>query len=149
MVSDAGDQLYKQDNWSNKLHRGEDPFSISEEEDTDEAATTSRFELGITQHELNSQLFAELHVSRHHPPRCKGFLPKQRLNELINPVAAMRELREKLRCPWRAGMTQRRSEDDIKKCAIRVCEEDEVDVGRGKMIRSFRQVFAVLVLLDM
>jgi len=150
MVSDAGDQWYKQENWSIALQRGGDPFAIPDDEDADEAATISPLERGITQHKLNNQLFAELDLSRHHPPRCKGFLPKQKLKELINPTAVIRELREKLRCPWGPSMTRRRSEDDIKKCAIRVCEEDEVDVGRGKKkIRSFRQVFAVLVLLDM
>ncbi|KAJ0164821.1 Cyclin-dependent kinase E-1 [Colletotrichum tanaceti] len=74
--------------------------------------------------------------------RQKYFLPKKQLEGIINEESVARELAERRQC---SNVGDAR----LRKLARATCADQEVDLGGGKKrIRSFRSVFAILVLID-
>lgn len=136
MITDAGDQQFKR---QKRACDWEGPISQELGASPESSPTITSAPEYTLQHELNCQLFAALQRTR--DPRDKGFLPKAQLDSLVNPESVSRELNKSL--------SQTLSTQQIKECADAVCTETEVVLSNGKkVIKSFRKIFALLVLVE-
>jgi len=94
-------------------------------------------ELFSPEDDLQSRLYAEFVQSRN---KQAVFFPRKRLCDLINPDSVAQELRRN--CP------RNLHEDQIEEVAKKICDETIVfQRGKGK-IKSFRKIFALLVLAE-
>jgi serine/threonine protein kinase len=146
VITDAGDQQFKRQKRASDREEAisQSPGANQEKPTSPEWAESFPIVLSPgsefdNQHELNCQLFAALQRTR--DPRDKGFLPKRQLDRLVNPDSVFRELSKSL--------SQTLSIKYITKCANTICTETEVVLGKGKKrIKSFRKIFALLVLVE-
>ncbi|KAF2188522.1 hypothetical protein K469DRAFT_565361, partial [Zopfia rhizophila CBS 207.26] len=92
-------------------------------------------------HELQRDIFAALVQTPNPNIYQPGFLPKAQLCRLINPERVARELAKDL--------SHSRTDEQIESCALTVCRETEVVHGGKTKIKSFRKIFALLVLANM
>jgi len=136
VITDAGDQQFKR-----QKRACDREGAISQEPGASQESSptvTVAPELP-PQHELNCKLFAALQRTR--DIRDKGFLPKAQLDSLVNPDSVFLELLKSL--------SQTLSNQQIKECADAVCAETEIVLSSGKkVIKSFRKIFALLVLVE-
>lgn len=136
VITDAGDQQFKR-----QKRAGDREGVVSQElggSQPSSPTVTSPAEYP-SEHELNCQLFAALQLTRDR--RGKGFLPKAQLYSLVNPESVAQELRNSL--------SQTQSNQQIRECAESVCAETEVVLSNGRsVIKSFRKIFALLVLVE-
>jgi serine/threonine protein kinase len=145
VITDAGDQQFKRQKRASDLKGAiyQEPSSVQGKLATQGQVNTLLDVQGGVEypfpHELNCQLFAALQQTR--DTREKGFLPKAQLGGLVNPDSVFRELSKSL--------SQTLGKPHIKKCADNVCIEKEVILDSGeKKIKSFRKIFALLVLVE-
>jgi serine/threonine protein kinase len=136
VITDAGDQQFKRQKQVNDQHGAMDQTPAANQETTGNQNWTEPF---LVQHKLNSEIFAALQETR--DSREKGFLPRAQLDYLINPDSVVQELSKTL--------SQTLSTQYIRKCAFDICLEKEVFLQNGdKRIKSFRKIFALLVLVE-
>lgn len=132
VITDAGDQQFK---------RQREVDSRQTWASSDNAVTQlSAYEASdsMIEHELSFLLFGALQKTR--DSREKGFLPKSQLERLVTVKSAARELRKCLP----SAITQRQ----IKKIAQTVCKEIHVKDRDKVRIKSYRKIFALLVLVE-
>ena len=131
-ISDAGDQQFKRQ----KQDIGAGSTSQERLEPISDVSYNNNYP---TQHELNCQLFTALQQTR--DAREKGFLPKKQLVRLINPRSVCHEL---FKFP-----PENMTSQEIQELANTVCTDKEIILSNGKKkIKSFRQIFALLVLVE-
>ncbi|KAL6362609.1 hypothetical protein LRP88_03900 [Fusarium phalaenopsidis] len=149
IVSDAGNQQYK-DHKANK-ERG------SHHENARDTALTPSIPPGPGPGQTRSsqksprskfQLQRELRMacqeikSPMHNGQKRHFLPKEKLDELINEASVTRELATRLPSGGRRDYAQ------LESVAKAVCTEEEAKLDDGKFkTRSYRQIFAILVFI--
>ena len=128
-ITDAGDQQFIQQKHASGRGQAEDEPIPDVPYGSDYSSANN----------LNCQLFAALQETR--DSREKGFLPKAQLDTLINQRSVFIELAKFLR--------ETMTDSEIQECAKTVCVESKVTLtdGRSKL-RSFRKIFALLVLLE-
>lgn len=132
MISDAGDQQHK------RQHH----FFTNKDERNRALERIESFPAPQDRHKLQNSIFAALVPVRNHLSD-PGFLPKKQLCNLINPKSVFEELIKE--CSY-IGVMQRK--DSFERIASQVCDETEVDHGSRRKIKSFRKIFALLVLLE-
>ncbi|WQF89421.1 Putative protein kinase [Colletotrichum destructivum] len=147
IISDGGNQQYqetkpprptRQDEPGNTGSTLESPtpnLNAQDSESRRRSSIDTRYKLQIQLRVACQQV--ENPMERGNP---KTFLPKVDLERIINPESVVQELAERRQC----------SLDDVQLCqqAEAVCNEQHVDLGGGKhRTRSFRSVFAILVLI--
>lgn len=141
MISDAGDQQHKRQKRANRKVISRESSIIQDERKTREridSVATSR----ASRYEFQRKLFKALVKTRNpdlHLPE-KGFLPKAQLDRLVNKDSVLRELKKELKDYY---PPQR-----IEEFADAVCQEEEVLHGNKEKIKSFRKIFALLVLTE-
>ncbi|RSL42094.1 hypothetical protein CEP54_015602 [Fusarium duplospermum] len=149
IVSDAGNQQYK-DNKANKereSYRGNSRDivlapSVSTGPGPDRASPSR------TSHRSKFQLQRELRMacqeikSPMHNGQKTYFLPKAKLDELVNEASVTRQLAAQLPSGSHSDYIQ------LESVAKAVCTEEEVKLDDGKLkTRSYRQIFAILVFI--
>lgn len=135
VISDAGDQ--QQLRQKRALAPG--PDAIHEESKSEERVHSFP---ATSRHKLQSDIFNALVQTRSTETYTPdfGFLPKAQLCRLVNPDSVARELMKDL--------SHIHTAEQIKTYADSVCREMEV-IHRGKpKIKSFRKIFALLVLAE-
>lgn len=132
VITDAGDQQFKRQRENDSCQTWASSDNTVTHLSSCEASDFN------TEHELSFLLFDALQKTR--DSREKGFLPKSQLERLVTVRSATRELRKCLP----TAFTQKQ----IKKIAQTVCKEIRV-MDRDKVrIKSYRKIFALLVLVE-
>ncbi|KAI0016099.1 hypothetical protein F4780DRAFT_760866 [Xylariomycetidae sp. FL0641] len=144
IVTDAGDQQFKQlRQTTDSEHSPSSVFSPFSE------SSSSHIEPEVLQDGQNGSsvesrrpLGSQLIIAS--VETCEGgqtrrFLPKSELDRLISPTSVSRELRRKIPTA---------STDDLMSLAQEICQETLVLRGEKLKYKSFRKIFAILVLLD-
>jgi hypothetical protein len=139
-ISDAGDQQYKRQ--KKNASYNEDPTSQCSITDQDQQL----FSTFVPRYELQREIYDALVQTRNpqvtHPNY--GFLPKADLYCLVNEESVFRELTKDLTRASPIHTVQL-----MRKYATAVCNETEVWRDGKLKIKSFRKMFAVLVLAEM
>lgn len=139
VISDGGDQRH--------LHRQiratPDAQSTSEDEDHSLAESIASLSPQSANHSLVDELMKARLSARNSEGQSAWFIPKKALRQVVNRDAVRHELVKQLS---RGDRVSRK----IDSYANRVCEDvqtNEISHGQTK-IRTFRKVFALLVLVD-
>ncbi|KAF2825062.1 hypothetical protein CC86DRAFT_353840 [Ophiobolus disseminans] len=110
--------------------------------DYDDVASLASSSPPDSHYELQGALLGSYQTTQDNGGRTTRFIPKQTLKNLINTKAVTQELIKELpHIPRR----------DLKRYARKICsEEEEVkpQLGKKPRIRSFRKIFAILVLCE-
>lgn len=94
------------------------------------------------QYGLQKQIYDELQrTAVALNPSTPAFLPKGQLKVVVNPDSVRVELRKKLENNYKDSKILHHVKD--------VCVPQEVGLGEDKKLKSFRKIFAILILLDM
>jgi serine/threonine protein kinase len=149
-ITDGGDQQFKSQRQARIVDdaRNLEP-NLSQRSTTahDPAATFSPEpgELGYATDEflLSSQIIDAMGQNRNpmQPRHERGFLPKAQMDLIVTPASVLREL---CSCQLTAALTI----EQVRKCAEDVCRETKICLDGKTYIRSFRKVFAILVLTE-
>lgn len=133
MVSDAGQQLL--------LRRKRKLANVPEPTKASSASQYlgSSFNTRGTPYELQKNIFAALQRTRNYYGVVQEFLPREKLCDLINPVSVALELTKEF------GLFL--SPADVERYARQVCAETKVHQGDKTKIKTFRKIFAILVLV--
>ncbi|KAF4982593.1 hypothetical protein FZEAL_1825 [Fusarium zealandicum] len=140
VISDAGNQQFKELKAQNgpqsqqKKSTGVMAFDTSDEICSPQRRTKSRRKFGL-QRRLRSACQVIKNPMHKGQQRC--FLPKRQLDHLINIESVTQEL-----------YAQGHPFDAVEQVAGEVCTEEKVALADGKeRIRSYRQIFAILVFI--
>jgi hypothetical protein len=129
-ISDAGDQQQKRQ--KRTLARDSSVYS---DFNLEESLASLPGE-----HELQENILAARERTHTNEGHSQDFIPKEELCRVVNIESVARELMNKL--------SQVHSPGQIKDYAKRICKETEIDRGGRKLIKSHRNIFALLVLVD-
>jgi serine/threonine protein kinase len=130
VISDAGDQQQKRQKRTlaqdSSFHSG---FNLEE----------SLASLPA-EHELQENILAARAETRNNEGQKRRFIPKEKLCHVVNAESVARELMKKL--------SHIHSDEQIKTYAREICRETEITRNNKRLIKSYRKIFALLVLVD-
>lgn len=147
VVSDAGDQQHKrQKKKTSEIEAHTSQASVADEQQQRIYDQVEQFPNELSCYQLQSEIFDAL-VPTRNPQVMQpsyGFLPKAHLYRLVDENSVFRELTKDL--PRASPMHTLHKN---RQYAASVCTETEVEHDGKLKIKSFRKIFAVLVLAEM
>lgn len=130
VISDAGDQQQKRQ--KRILSRD---CSVQSDFNLEESLASLPAE-----HELQEKILAARQKTQNNEGQLRKFIPKEELCRVVNLESVTRELIKKL--------SQVHSPEQLKAYARAICGETEILRKNKKVIKSYRKIFALLVLVD-
>lgn len=130
VISDAGDQQQKR-----QKHIRSARSSVNSDFNLEESLPNLPAEHELQGHLVDAR--QETWVNEH----LQKFIPKEELWRIVNIGSVYRVLAQKL--------LQVHPPEQIMKYAKKICKETEVIQGNEKLIKSYRKIFSILVLLEL
>lgn len=130
IISDAGDQQKKRQ----KRIYAEHSLNISDFNLEDSLHSRS------AEHELQKKLFAVREETRNNDGRKHKSIPKEKLYHVVNAESVAQQLIK--------DFSKIHSSEQSKAYAREICTETEVTRKKKQVIRSYRKIFALLVIID-
>jgi hypothetical protein len=149
-ITDGGDQQFKSQRQARIVDDARDrELDLSQRLTTahDPAATfppePGELDYATDEFLLSSQIIDAMGQNRNpiQPRHERGFLPKAQMDVIVTPTSVRRELHS-------CQLTVAHTIEQVKKCAEDVCRETMIRRNGKTYIRSFRKIFAILVLTE-